>query len=405
MLKLCEDSAETVKTGALQVLAEVIHTFREDEGGPPEELLDFFLKGEHNQVRAVLPAPPPPSEGNIWAEPSSYFPSEPSFLDPDRALICAFNLPAVALTLGAARWSRLAGYYTYLAEESWHTPKVRSTLGASAGEIARIVGPVVARRDVVPVWWICVSSGEREAKVKALGALPVLLEALDVDGRAEVAAKMGEAWEGESLTGWKEREAFAKQLRSVTRLLKDQPAVLCRIFKSGLEDRVAATREAVVAAIPVLHAVLEGDVVHTRVARDDLFALAASGTYRHRTTFLACCRALVESPRGAWILNEQRFSSSVASLAAHSVIDVRIGVGRLLTSICECHMPRRDERPPWLTECLEMLSLDASPDVRSYVHRVTYSDFIEPRPLVDTPEPVPGVRPPSPDFAEFSRPP
>ncbi|KAG9075455.1 hypothetical protein FS749_012870, partial [Ceratobasidium sp. UAMH 11750] len=170
MLKLCEDSAETVKTGALQVLAEVIHTFRGDEGGPPEELLDFFLKGEHNQVRAVLPAPPPPSEGNIWAEPSSYFPSEPSFPDPDRALICAFNLPAVALTLGAARWSRLAGYYTYLAEESWHTPKVRSTLGASTGEIARIVGPVVARRDVVPVWWICVSSGEREAKVKALGA-------------------------------------------------------------------------------------------------------------------------------------------------------------------------------------------------------------------------------------------
>ncbi|KAG8740185.1 hypothetical protein FRC10_004624 [Ceratobasidium sp. 414] len=405
MLKLCEDNAETVKIGALQVLAEVIHTFQEDEGGPPDELLDFFLKGEHNQVHAVLPAPPPPPQDNIWAEPSSYFPSEPSFPDPDRALICSFNLPAVALTLGATRWPRLVGYYTYLAEESWHTPKVRSTLGASTGEIARIVGPSAARRDVIPVWWTCVNSGEREAKIKALGALPVLLEALDTDGRAEVAAKIGEAWEGECLTGWKEREAFAKQLWSATRLLKDQPAVLCRIFKSGLEDRVAATREAVIAAVPVLHEVLEGDEAQARIARDDLFALATSGTYRHRTTFLACCRALVESPRSAWILNEPRFGDSVASLAAHSVIDVRIGVGRLLTSICECHMPRRDPRPSWLTECLEKLSLDSSPDVRSYVHRVTYSDFLEPRPPVDTPKSKPDDQPASPDFAEFSRPP
>ncbi|KAG9104068.1 hypothetical protein FRC06_005768 [Ceratobasidium sp. 370] len=405
MLKLCEDDAETVKTGALQVLAEVIHTFREDEGGPPDELLDFFLKGEHNQVHAVLSAPISPPQDNIWAEPSSYFPVEPSFPDPDRALICAFNLPAVALTLGAARWSRLAGYYTYLAEESWHTPKVRSTLGASTGEIARIVGPAAARRDVAPVWWTCVSNGEREAKIKALGALPLLLDSLDAGGRAEIAAKMGEAWEGDILTGWKEREAFAKQLGSAARSLKDQPAVLCRIFKSGLEDRVAAVREAIIAAVPVLHEVLEGDLVHTRIARDDLFALATSGTYRHRTTFLACCRALVESARGAWILDEQRFSGSVASLAAHSVIDVRIGVGRLLTSVCERHMPRRDQRPSWLIECLEKLSLDSSPDVRSYVHRVTYSDLIELRPPADPPRPGLDDRPASPGFAEFSRPP
>ncbi|KAG8686722.1 hypothetical protein FRC09_013953, partial [Ceratobasidium sp. 395] len=261
MLKLCEDDAESVKTGALQVLAEVIHTFCDDQDGPPSELLDFFLQGEHNQAHASLPAPtPPPSQDNIWSEPSSYFPAEPSFPDPDRALICAFNLPAVALTLGPARWSRISGYYTYLASESWHTPKVRSTLAASTGEIAKIVGPAVARRDIVPVWWTCLSGGERDAKIKALNALPLLLESLDSDGRAEVARKMGEAWaEGGCVAGWKEREAFAKQLTSAARLLKDQGAVLCRIFRSGLEDRVAATREAVVAAVPVLHEVLEDD--------------------------------------------------------------------------------------------------------------------------------------------------
>lgn len=266
MLNLCEDTADTVRTGALQVLAEVIHTFQEDKDGPPQELLSFFLKGENEQTEAPLPNPEaerlaaeaedekdPYSEWNVqprtsWSEPSSYFQTEPTFPDPDRALICAFNFPAVALTLGPTGWSRLSGYYGYLARESWHTPKVRSTLAASAGEIARIVGAKAARTDVVPVWWTCVSGDQREAKIKALNSLPALLGALDEGGRAEVAGRMAEAWE-KHVGGWKEREAFARQLGAVVPMLKSEGAVLRRIFKSGLEDRVAAIREAVIAAV------------------------------------------------------------------------------------------------------------------------------------------------------------
>lgn len=270
MLKLCEDTADVVRTGALQVLAEVIHTFHEDKDGPPQELLSFFLKGENEQTEAPLPNPEaerlaaeaedekdPYSDWNAqprtsWSEPSSYFQVEPTFPDPDRALICAFNFPAVALTLGPAGWSRLAGYYGYLARESWHTPKVRSTLAASAGEIARIIGAKAARADVVPAWWLCVSGDQREAKIKALNALPGMLGALDEEGRKEVVGKMCEAWE-KHVAGWKEREAFARQLSAVVPMLRDEGLALCRIFKSGLEDRVAAIREAVIAAVSTLH--------------------------------------------------------------------------------------------------------------------------------------------------------
>jgi serine/threonine-protein phosphatase 4 regulatory subunit 1 len=263
MLQLCEDSADTVRTGALQVLAEVIHTFHQDDAGPPEELLDFFLKGEHDQVQATPFNPEPEPENNAstgngwdheprtWGEPNSYFASEPSFPDPDRALICAFNLPAVALTLGPAKWPRLVGYYSYLAQESWHTPKVRSSLAASTGEIARIIGPKAARADIVPVWWMCMTGDQRETKIKALNALPVLLEALDVEGRTYVMSKLDEAWE-KHVPGWKEREAFARQLALVAPMLKSEGLVLCRIFKSGLEDRVAAIREAVIAVVSEL---------------------------------------------------------------------------------------------------------------------------------------------------------
>ncbi|KAH7341419.1 armadillo-type protein [Rhizoctonia solani] len=408
MLKLCNDDVETVRTGALQVLAEVIHTFHEDKSGPPDQLIDYFLQGEKDKARAPLPKSEaerqtPSAEKdsyNHWgAEPSSYFEAEPSFPEPDRALVCAFNYPALVLTLGPKRWNRLSGYYTYLAEESWHTPKVRSTLAASAGEIARLIGAQAAHKDVVPVWWICLSSEHQEAKLKALAALPLLLESLDTAGRSDVASKLGEAWE-KHVPGWKERDTLARQLRLVIPLLKHEGTVLCRIFKSGLEDRVAAIREAVVEALPVLYQTLQDNAAQIKVARDDLFALGASGTSRQKTTFLASCRALVQGGQGKYILDDSRFGPSVVPLAQHSVIDVRIGLGRLLTAICENYMHTSKERPEWIVDCLEKLSLDASADVRAFVHRAASSEYVEPKSV----QPRPAATS-APSFAEFSCPP
>ena len=56
--------------------------------------------------------------------------------DPSRPLVCAFNYPAVALTLGRARWPALRNLYRALSENP--SFKVRRTLAASLGEMARI---------------------------------------------------------------------------------------------------------------------------------------------------------------------------------------------------------------------------------------------------------------------------
>ncbi|CAE6408682.1 unnamed protein product [Rhizoctonia solani] len=293
MLKLCNDDIEAVRTSSLQVLAEVINTFHQDKSGPPDELIDFFLQGEKDLARAPLPKTEseletPSAEKDPYshwgAEPSSYFEADPSFPDPDRALICAFNYPALTLTLGPKRWARLSVYYTYLAEESWHTPKVRTTLAASAGEIARVIGAQAARKDVIPVWWISLSSDHREAKLKALTALPLLLESLDGAGRSDIASKLGEAWD-KHVSDWKVRDTFARQLGAVAPMLKHEGAVLCQIFKSGLQDRVAAIREAFIHALPVLYQVLQDNRALLQTARDDLFALGASEMSRNKTKF------------------------------------------------------------------------------------------------------------------------
>ncbi|QRW18276.1 RRM/R3H domain-containing protein [Rhizoctonia solani] len=397
MLKLCNDDIEVVRTGSLQVLAEVIHTFHEDKSGPPDELIDFFLQGEKDLVRAPLPKTEA-ERATPSAEKDLIVTGEPSRVHTLK-LIRASQTQIARLS---APMESALGVYTYLAEESWHTPKVRATLAASVGEIARIVGTEAARKDVIPVWWICLSSDQREAKLKALTALPLLLESLDGPGRSEVASKLGEAWE-KHVSDWKVRDTFARQLSAVVPMLSHEGAVLCRIFKGGLEDRVAAIREAVIDALPVLYQVLRGNHALLKVARDDLFALGASGMSRHKTNFLASCRALVQGGQGDSILKDSRFGPSIVPLAQHSVIDVRIGLGRLMTAICENHMHTWKERPRWIVDCLEKLSLDSSADVRAFVHRVTSSEYVEPK-SVESARPRPtGTSTPS--FAEFSRPP
>jgi hypothetical protein len=53
-------------------------------------------------------------------------------------LICAFNYPALALTLGKERWGELRELYLELSTSL--VVKVRCTLAASLGELAKILG-------------------------------------------------------------------------------------------------------------------------------------------------------------------------------------------------------------------------------------------------------------------------
>ena len=55
---------------------------------------------------------------------------------------CAFNFPAVLLTLGKQSWPELKDIYKTLAID--HRIKVRKTLAYSLFEIAKILGPELA---------------------------------------------------------------------------------------------------------------------------------------------------------------------------------------------------------------------------------------------------------------------
>lgn len=286
-----------MQLGTLEILGEVIHTFHEDRSGPPDELIALYVGND----KAVSPSTMKPLENHIdtVASDSHYLKAtssdvfydamkretgedssdaEPEYEENDdakgqseRYLICAFSFPAVALALGRARWGELRAFYATLAEKDGQeggdgsSSKVRRTLAASIGEMAKIVGSEATLSDLLPVLYdtlrtrVSTSTGpcmmdvtreEEEIKIKAIECLEPFIEAIEETKRGPIGRELERIWV-ENLKGWRERDAFAKKLGGLSRLLRKYGDVVRGLVMKALVDPIASIREKAVDNVSV----------------------------------------------------------------------------------------------------------------------------------------------------------
>lgn len=249
LLNLSTDEYAMIRLGVLESLGEVLYTFHQDEGGPPPQLVQLFLgRKEDKRVR----------DGQQLSNglPLSYTGGtsrdallESFYSDPGRPLVCAFNFPAVALTLGRDRWSELRDLYLHVASD--RDVKVRRTLAASLGELAKIIGEENADRDLVGVWWDSIYCEEEEVRVKAIECVDDFVLVFGADRGADIIQKLVDVWDEGVFKNWKAREAIAKALTSLARSSGGQqvPSSARALLTRALEDRVAAVREVAVTLV------------------------------------------------------------------------------------------------------------------------------------------------------------
>merc|ERR1711939_1114095 len=74
--------------------------------------------------------------------------------DAERVTMCAFNFPAVALTLGAERWPELAEHYLSLCKDG--NERARRSLASSLHHIAEVIGTEQSEHSLLEpfVWWL-----------------------------------------------------------------------------------------------------------------------------------------------------------------------------------------------------------------------------------------------------------
>lgn len=280
---LSHDPDRLVRSALLEIMGEMIYCFRDDDGGPPSQLIELFvgnnehaddswvpvqeehqwgLRGHFVPERRQQPgasSPPLRSIFEGYNDPNSTqyqglfgfqsaSESLPKARDPERVLICAFNFPAVVAAMGPRRWPELCPYYRDLVRDS--ATKVRKTLGASIGEIARIIGPDHAHRDLVSIWWDLMHDENAEARFKVVDCVAAFVEALGPNDRRNIGVQLEGLWET-ALTGWRDREALATQFGELSALLTPvgRGGSIKTLLISALTDRTAAVRDAAVSSV------------------------------------------------------------------------------------------------------------------------------------------------------------
>ncbi|PWN53994.1 ARM repeat-containing protein [Violaceomyces palustris] len=411
------DVSRNVRSAALEIIGETIYLFKDDPKGVPDELVRFFLgepfdgpphAGEEDSVsfdesfgeKADLDLPESDADRRKEERNSlladfgfSQLSGDHSVMeanwggdfsmmqpgDPDRPLVMAFNLPAVVLTLGRDSWPRIQSVHADLSNHP--IPKVRKSLASSLHEIAKIIGPEAAERDLFPLADRFFRDDDPEVRTAILENLDVLMTSLAKEKAVDGLRNLLELWGNEFARDWRLRERLAQHVPSMAKqfLLEDEDGNLVSLMQLALSDPVSAVRDAGVKCVPPLYHIF---AEHDQVIADGFIGmvgdLADSEAYRVRVACLLSIQSLVES-RIQRALCEVHLLGRLIPMGNDPVINVRIALARTVSLMC-----RLDElyaspqsRSSNLLSLIAQLARDSSPEVRGMVDGILTEDEIE----------------------------
>ncbi|KAJ3742232.1 armadillo-type protein [Lentinula detonsa] len=387
MLPMSMDEAADVRSGVLEALGEVIYTFFDEakpkiahdfaetemeSQTPPEELLKMFLG--RTQDRRVIDGQQPLAIEEEQVRPTVRITNkaealEAFYTDRTRPLICAFNYPAVTLTVGRTRWPYVLRD-TYLWLNKSNVPGVKRTLAASLGEMAKILGEDYAQQDLLPVWRDAFRTSEDDVRLKLVECLVPFVGALPREGQFEVLRGLLDAWASDVFASWREREGIAKILNDLLVVdVREVADIVTKLLLHALADRVNTVRAAAIAILPNLWMTFKARNFLDAL-RSGFLSMARSEMSRRRMTYIACQQALLlPRPEGTDPLMEidDELCRTLSSLAFDRIVGVRIGVARVIRFICDELRKNTKPIPTALLDVIPVLSQDSSHEVRSYV--------------------------------------
>ncbi|KAF8944046.1 Serine/threonine-protein phosphatase 4 regulatory subunit 1 [Haplosporangium gracile] len=215
------DVSRNVRNSAMEVLGEVIYGL--GQGNVPDTLLNHFL--------------------NMGQQPMN---------EHELAVMCAFSFPAVVLTAGRSKWPQMKPVYMKLAG-TFRFP-IRRSLACSLHEMAKILGPELADRDLATAFSECLVA-EDEVKEGVIGHVVEFVTCLSPKKRSEALRNLNTAWlELEQSSNWRLRDSLAGQLPGLCDIAEGQDLVevLIPLSIRACTDSVSTIRESGVMAFPAL---------------------------------------------------------------------------------------------------------------------------------------------------------
>ncbi|RHZ46846.1 hypothetical protein Glove_606g137 [Diversispora epigaea] len=353
------DVCRSVRSAAGEIVGELIATFQPG-GKVPESLIQNFL--------SLVPIREG-SNGSNGITGGSFSGGLGQQRDPERPVICAYNFPAVVLTLGESRWDDLKGTYVSLTRDM--QIKVRRSLACSIHEIAKVIGPTKTKEDLLNVFSLYLVDAD-EVKSGLIEHLAAFIECLPQSNRNEYLPTLNDVWEGVS-SQWRLRNEIAKQISELCRLFDEQNVInhILPLTIKAIKDSVATVRETAVASFPALFEVLRGNESCLQKLINRMNEFASDPGFRGRVVYIQICSAFVASdfPKDEF---SKYFLPSLAALSRDEVVNVKIALGRLAGELCRTEQYYQDpeNRPSSIVNMIYCLADDKDVDVRGFVFSI-----------------------------------
>lgn len=378
MHTLEQDVSANVQLAAFEMIGEIIFLFENDPAGVPEELVRVFL-GQPLETHASPRASPPSSGFGMLAASAPGTSGINTILsDPDKALIVAFNFPAVALTLGGARWPVLRELYLQLTQHAFEN--VRNSLAASLHELAKLLDRETVQADLVPVAERFLRDPCTDVTATLLEHIDVFWGALPLEVAREQLRQLPMLWFSHLTRDWRLRQRVALHMESLapSLLLADEDGCLVTLLHLALNDPVHLVRQVGVQAVPTMYDTFRQ---HDPAIADGFLSMlcdhSGAASFRQRVIFLNVVGALLDHH----VLARDRFERFIlprfAELVTDPVFEVRLALARVTRTVWFCTdlYPSPDDRPALLAQLLAKISSSPSRELHECVQDlVPHSD-------------------------------
>ncbi|XP_061166602.1 serine/threonine-protein phosphatase 4 regulatory subunit 1-like isoform X2 [Saccostrea echinata] len=314
--------------------------------------------------------------------PQSLLESYLGMVDPSRAQTvdteitkhCAYNLPAVAYTLGRKNWNCIKVLYDKLASDmQW---KVRRTLAFSIHEMAIILGDDITHRDLVPVFDGFLKDLD-EVKIGVLKHLADFLRLLKPDVRRQYLTKLSGFLNTDNTRNWRFRLELAEQLIMTSELFSSVEISqhLLPICLSLMEDKVSEVR---LVAYKLMSAMVkrlayEDEKLTEGLLNELVSKFAKSNKWVCRQIYVQMCYAVLEDESLPLDLFSKHLLPVLLNISHDPVPNVRLSLSKVMTDqIITREYFTNDDHPQHaeILKTLERLQTDGDRDVRYFANPV-----------------------------------
>ncbi|XP_062583021.1 serine/threonine-protein phosphatase 4 regulatory subunit 1-like isoform X2 [Saccostrea cucullata] len=308
--------------------------------------------------------------------PQSLLESYLGMVDPSRAQTvdteitkhCAYNLPAVAYTLGRKNWNCIKILYDKLASDmQW---KVRRTLAFSIHEMAIILGDDITHRDLVPVFDGFLKDLD-EVKIGVLKHLADFLRLLKPDVRRQYLTKLSGFLNTDNTRNWRFRLELAEQLIMTSELFSSVEISqhLLPICLSLMEDKVSEVR---LVAYKLMSAMVkrlayEDEKLTEGLLNELVSKFAKSNKWVCRQIYVQMCYAVLEDESLPLDLFSKHLLPVLLNISHDPVPNVRLSLSKVMNDQI---IPRGHPQHEEILKTLERLQTDSDRDVRYFANPV-----------------------------------